>query len=66
MALDELPLVGTFVEIEGPDSGTIAHVQEILGLSRVPHTMDSYASLIDRELSRLGEGRREVYLEDRK
>jgi adenylate cyclase class 2 len=66
VALDELPLVGIFVEIEGPDSGTILHVQEMLGLSRVPHTVDSYASLIDRELSRRGEGRREVYLEDRK
>jgi adenylate cyclase class 2 len=66
VALDELPLLGAFVEIEGPDSRTILHVQEMLGLSDVPHTMDSYASLIDQELSRLGEGRREVYLEDRK
>jgi adenylate cyclase class 2 len=64
VALDELPLLGVFVEIEGPDSGTIAQVQEILGLARVPHTMDSYASLIDQELSRLGRERREVYLEE--
>ena len=33
VALDELPLLGIFVEIEGPDSGTIARVQEMLGLS---------------------------------
>jgi adenylate cyclase class 2 len=66
VALDELPLLGTFVEIEGPDSRTILHVQEILGLSHVPHTRESYASLIDRELTRLGRDRREVYLEDRK
>jgi len=64
VALDELPLLGTFVEIEGPDSGTIAQVQEMLGLSGVPHTMDSYASLIDQELSRLGREHREVYLEE--
>jgi adenylate cyclase class 2 len=62
VALDELPLLGTFVEIEGPDSGTIARVQALLGLSDVPHTMDSYASLIERELSRHKTGRREVYL----
>ncbi|MCX5647353.1 MAG: class IV adenylate cyclase [Phycisphaerae bacterium] len=64
VALDELPLLGTFVEIEGPDSGTISQVQEMLGLARVPHTMDSYASLIDQGLSRLGRERREVYLEE--
>jgi len=62
VALDELPLLGAFVEIEGPDSGTIAQVQSVLGLSDVPHTADSYACLIERELSREGQGRREVYL----
>jgi adenylate cyclase class 2 len=66
VALDELPLLGTFVEIEGLDSRTISQVQEMLGLSHVPHTMKSYASQIDRELTRLGRDRREVYLEDRK
>jgi adenylate cyclase class 2 len=64
VALDELPLVGVFVEIEGPDSGTISRVQEMLELSNVPHTKDSYASLIDGELSRLGRECREVYLEE--
>jgi adenylate cyclase class 2 len=64
VALDELPLLGAFVEIEGPDSRTIAQVQERLGLSCVPHTMDSYACLIERELARLGRAQREVYLQD--
>ncbi len=66
VALDELPLLGTFVEIEGPDSATIARVQDMLGLSEVPHVVDSYASVIARELGRQGRGRREVYLRDRK
>ncbi len=66
VALDELPLLGAFVEIEGPDSGAIARVQEILGLSHIPHTMESYASLIDHALSRQGREQREVYLGDRK
>ncbi len=62
VALDELPLLGTFVEIEGPDSGTIGKVQVMLGLSDVPHTVASYADLIERELSAKGTNRREVYL----
>ncbi len=66
VALDELPLLGRFVEIEGPDSGTIARVQAQLGLSNVPHTKDSYASLIDEALRRRGDDRRAVYLEGRK
>jgi adenylate cyclase class 2 len=64
VALDELPLLGSFVEIEGPDSRTILRVQEMLGLSGVPHTVDSYATLIDQALSRLGGRQREVYLEE--
>lgn len=66
VALDELPLLGTFVEIEGPDSGTISRVQTLLGLSHVPHTMDSYASLIEQALTRLGRDCHEVYLQERK
>jgi adenylate cyclase class 2 len=66
VALDELPLLGAFVEIEGPSSEAISRVQALLGLSDVSHTKDSYASLIDRALSRPGEDRREVYLEERK
>lgn len=65
VALDELPLVGVFVEVEGPDSQTIAEVQRMLGLSDVAHTMNSYACLIDARLSELGKGTREVYLPDR-
>lgn len=62
VALDELPLLGTFVEIEGPDSGTIARVQTMLGLRDVPHVMASYAYLIDERLSQLAIQTREVYL----
>lgn len=65
VALDELPLLGVFVEVEGPDSQTIAEVQRMLGLSAVAHTMASYACLIDARLSELGREAREVYLPDR-
>jgi adenylate cyclase class 2 len=62
VALDELPLLGVFVEIEGPDSETIAKVQATLQLGAVPHIMDSYACLIDERLSQLGIQAREIYL----
>ena len=62
VALDELPLIGGFVEIEGPDSNRIAHVRETLGLSDAPHVMESYAALIDERLSHLGSAQREVFL----
>jgi len=57
-----LPLLGAFVEIEGPDSDTIARVQAMLGLSDVSHVMASYACLIAERLSQLAVQTREVYL----
>jgi adenylate cyclase class 2 len=62
VALDELPLLGVFVEIEGPDSDTIARVQAMLGLSDAPHIMASYACMVDERLSQLGLAAREIYL----
>ncbi len=52
IALDELPLLGTFVEIEGPDSETIANVQKKLGLGNLPHIGKSYALL---QVEKLGQ-----------
>ena len=49
VALDQLPLLGTFVEIEGPDDETIIDVQEKLGLDDLPHIAKSYAQLIMEE-----------------
>jgi adenylate cyclase class 2 len=62
VALDELPLIGTFVEIEGPDSPRIARVQEMLGLSGTAPVKESYASLIQAELARRGATQQEAYL----
>ena len=45
VALDELPSLGHFVEIEGPDEKEIADVQQRLGLSDLPHIAKSYAHL---------------------
>jgi adenylate cyclase class 2 len=52
VALDRLPLLGAFVEIEGPDDETIADVQQRLGLAYLPHIAKSYAQLTKEERDR--------------
>jgi adenylate cyclase class 2 len=49
VALDRLPLLGDFVEIEGPDDAAIAGVQQGLGLADLPHIAKSYAQLTQEE-----------------
>ena len=49
VALDRLPLLGAFVEIEGPDDETIADVQQRLSLADLPHIAKSYAQLTKEE-----------------
>ncbi|MHC4205259.1 MAG: class IV adenylate cyclase [Planctomycetota bacterium] len=49
VALDQLPLLGDFVEIEGPNNEEIADVQNSLGLSELPHIEKSYAQLTKEE-----------------
>ena len=49
VALDQLPLLGAFVEIEGPDDETIADVQQRLSLSDLTHIAKSYTQLIKEE-----------------
>ncbi len=63
VALDDLPLIGNFVEIEGPDEEKIADVQRNLGLSDLPHIKKSYAGLITDRLRELGKEQREVFLQ---
>ena len=50
IALDELPLLGNFVEIEGPNDRRIAEVQKDLGLSDLLHIPESYATLMEKKL----------------
>jgi adenylate cyclase, class 2 len=50
VALDELPVLGSFVEIEGPSEKKIASVQKKLGLADLPHIPKSYANLMKRKL----------------
>jgi predicted adenylyl cyclase CyaB len=50
VALDRLPLLGDFVEIEGPGEEEITNVQNSLGLTDLPHISKSYASLLKERL----------------
>ena len=50
VALDHLPLLGDFVEIEGPGEEEITNVQNSLGLTDLPHISKSYASLLKEQL----------------
>ena len=52
VALDHLPLLGDFVEIEGPGDEKIADVQERLGLADLSHIPESYASMIAKQIRR--------------
>jgi adenylate cyclase class 2 len=52
VALDRLPLLGDFVEIEGPNNEEIADVQQGLGLADLPHIEKSYAQLTMEEHDR--------------
>jgi adenylate cyclase class 2 len=54
VALDQLPLLGDFVEIEGPNNEEIADVQRSLGLAELPHIEKSYAQLTKEENERRG------------
>ena len=54
VALDQLPLLGDFVEIEGPNNKVIAKVQQSLGLAELTHIEKSYAQLTKEERDRRG------------
>jgi adenylate cyclase class 2 len=49
VVLDRLPLLGDFIEIEGPDDATISGVQQSLGMAHLPHIAKSYAQLTQEE-----------------
>ncbi|UCG15266.1 MAG: class IV adenylate cyclase [Phycisphaerales bacterium] len=44
--LDEVPYLGTFVEIEGPDESRIADAQQTLDLADLPHVKEGYVTLL--------------------
>ena len=47
VALDEVPHLGFFVEIEGPDADSVRRVQRELRLGNAAHIPDSYISMLN-------------------
>lgn len=60
--LDELPLIGCYVEIEGPGEEKIHAAAEMLGLDSEPIT-DHYLSLLDRARRKRGLRGRRVHFQ---
>src|SRR5581483_639011 len=48
--LDEVPYLGTYVEVEGPDSTCVMKVRESLGLSNEPMIKTGYVSMLVKYL----------------
>jgi adenylate cyclase class 2 len=58
--LDELPHLGTFVEIEGPKDETVLKVRELLGLADRPLNKASYIAMLMTFLQEQGRPARDV------
>ncbi len=58
--LDELPLLGCYVEIEGPDERAIHLVQKRIGLGDVSHIPQGYASLLRTHCRQTGQDQRRI------
>ena len=44
--LDELPFLGTYVEVEGPTEAAVLHVRQMLGLNEPPLIKAGYVSIL--------------------
>jgi adenylate cyclase, class 2 len=54
IALDEVTMLGNFIEIEGPNEDKIADVQKILGLEDSKHIKHGYSHLLRKKLNEFG------------
>ena len=61
--LDELPLIGRFVEIEGPDEGAVLSAARRLGLTAEP-IKDHYIDLLSRRCPRAGRACKRVHFDN--
>ena len=50
VALDELPRLGRFVEIEGPSDAAVMQVRQKLGLEEAPLLTSSYVGMLSHRL----------------
>ncbi len=61
VCLDELPLLGNFIEIEASSEQAVADTLRKLQLADLPHINESYARLMRSRLNKLGTGRMEAF-----
>jgi adenylate cyclase class 2 len=62
--LDELPYLGHFIEVEGPDEKTVLAVRERLGLAHRPIVKSSYIAMLMSHLQERGQTTRNVTFEE--
>lgn len=60
VVLDELPFIGTFVEVEGPGEQAVLRVRQILGLSDKPLIKVGYVSMLTSYLQERGKPQRDI------
>lgn len=60
VALDELPGLGRFVEIEGPDEQAVRNLRTRLGLEQAERVNETYVELADRHGHARSDGVREL------
>jgi len=61
--IDTLPLIGSFVEIEGPSSQQVMDARRRLGLDGAPLIARSYLGLLKDHLEQRGDDRKQVVFE---
>ena len=62
--LDEVPYLGTYVEVEGPDDNTVMRVRRLLGLENRPLIKYGYVALLQGYLQERGRPRGDVRFDD--
>jgi adenylate cyclase class 2 len=61
VCLDEVPLLGNFVEVEGPDEHVIAEVLSKIQLYGLEHINKGYAKLMREKLDEIGSDKTEIF-----
>jgi adenylate cyclase class 2 len=60
VVLDELPILGSFVEIEGPGESSVMSLRQKLGLTDRPLIQTGYATMLAQRLEESGNDKRRV------
>ena len=64
ICLDQLPLIGSFIEVEGPSENAIENVLDMLGLSGSDHISCGYSRLMRDAVVEHGLDKREIMFPD--